>query len=226
MNKSKSIFFKNKKVIFPYILLFGILLVLILPLIRNQIRNYKMLYSLYLFQLSFLISFLLVPVAMNIGNRFNCLDVPDQNRKLHKNPTPLTGGIAIFFGFVFTILFNFNFSLEMKAILVAGTIIFISGLIDDRYGLSARLRLLIQILCSLIVIVYEVKVTFVPEWWHFGYLIELIISLIWIIGITNSMNFIDGMDGIASGSCVTYGIFFAIIAYITDQSYLMYLSLA
>jgi UDP-GlcNAc:undecaprenyl-phosphate GlcNAc-1-phosphate transferase len=75
------------------------------------------------------------------------------------------------------------------------------------------------------VIYFGVRITFIPDFLG-GIYVETAITLLWLIGITNSMNFIDGMDGLAAGSCVIYSLFFAIIAIMTRQFYMMYLAIA
>ncbi|MBN1981409.1 MAG: undecaprenyl/decaprenyl-phosphate alpha-N-acetylglucosaminyl 1-phosphate transferase [Chitinivibrionales bacterium] len=207
-------------------LFFAIVLVAsVLPVTRHFFSHWKAVFLFYPLIISFLVTYLLIPVMIRVGHRYHIVDVPDAQRKFHKTATPLTGGIALFCGFIGALLFNFRFSVEMKAILITSAIVFIMGIVDDRYGLSARIRLCIQVITSLIVIFFGVRVSFVPEWFD-GYYVEVLFTLVWILGITNSMNFIDGMDGIASGSCIIYSFFFALIAYFTNQSYMLFIALA
>jgi UDP-GlcNAc:undecaprenyl-phosphate/decaprenyl-phosphate GlcNAc-1-phosphate transferase len=198
---------------------------LILPVFRTFTEKNGIFQSIHLLLLSFLLCYILMPLCIILGSRFGFIDAPDEERKKHLNPTPVTGGVAIFFSFVATILLNFHFSVEVKAILISSTLIFIVGLIDDRWGMSANLRLLAQVVASLIIVWFGVRVTFVPDNLG-GIFTETIITVVWFIGITNSMNFIDGMDGLAAGSAIIYSIFFTIIAIITKQGYMMFLTVA
>jgi len=223
----------NKKlifVIFQKLLFFSVLIFLLLPVTRkwaesSTIYNFNLLYCIYLVFLSFIISFIINPFLIKLSHSIGLLDHPDEARKHHKKPVALSGGSSIYLAFIATMLFNFHFSLEVKAILIASSLIFFVGLADDRWGLSANFRLAIQLIASFIVILYGVRVTFVPDFLG-GIVTETIITIIWLIGITNSMNFIDGMDGVASGSGVIYGIFFAIVAFFTKQYYLLFFSCA
>jgi UDP-GlcNAc:undecaprenyl-phosphate GlcNAc-1-phosphate transferase len=200
--------------------------VMFIPSVRNAVVGHgDYLRAFYLFLNSFGWTFLLVPFAIRFGFASQIVDHPDELRKHHGKVTPLTGGIAIYAGFAATILVNFEFSVEMKAILIASTLIFIVGLLDDRFGLSAKIRLLSQIIAASILIFAGVEVTFVPDALG-GVVTEAIITIIWLIGITNAMNFIDGLDGLASGSSIIYSIFFAIVAVLTHQYYLMFMSVA
>jgi UDP-GlcNAc:undecaprenyl-phosphate/decaprenyl-phosphate GlcNAc-1-phosphate transferase len=200
-------------------------LCLLLPRVRMALETTLFLKSLHLLLLSFLLCFVIMPLCISFGKKLGLIDAPDEERKKHTTPTPLTGGIAIFVSFVATILLNFHFSVEVKAILFSSSLIFIIGLIDDRWGVPANLRLIVQLVASLIIVYFGVRVTFVPDWLG-GVVTETIITVLWFIGITNSMNFIDGMDGLAAGSAIIYSFFFAIIAIITRQSYMMLLSVA
>ena len=178
----------------------------------------------YLFFLGLLFSFLLTPLMIKLGYRISLLDDPDEFRKKHEKATPLTGGIAIYIGFIATILFNFHFSYEMKAVLIASTLILVTGFVDDRFGLSAAFRLVVQLAAALILVYAGIRVSFIPNWLG-GIYSETIITVIWLIGITNSMNFIDGMDGLAAGTSLIYSGFFALIAWLTGQDYMMFLAI-
>jgi UDP-GlcNAc:undecaprenyl-phosphate/decaprenyl-phosphate GlcNAc-1-phosphate transferase len=204
---------------------------LLIPSVHNwaewrKIHDISMIfYVLYLLCLSFLFSYVANPVLFAFADKIKLVDHPDEARKKHSIPTPLTGGMAVYFAFIATMFINLHFSVEVKAIIGASTLIFLVGLIDDIWGSSAQLRLLVQVAASLIVIFFGVRVTFVPDFLG-GIFTETIITMIWFIGITNAMNFIDGMDGIASGSSIIYAAFFSIVAFLTKQYYLLFFSLA
>jgi UDP-N-acetylmuramyl pentapeptide phosphotransferase/UDP-N-acetylglucosamine-1-phosphate transferase len=206
------------------IVAYGAAVVLFIPGVRVFAENDTVLYSAYLFSLSFILCFIFMPFLIWMGERLGLVDSPDEERKRHKRPTALTGGIVIYCAFVATMLLNFHFSVEIKAVLVSSTIIFLVGLADDRWGTTATLRLIVQVGASLFLALYGVRVTFVPVWLG-GIYADIIITVIWIIGITNSMNFIDGMDGLAAGSSIIYSLFFAIIGIITKQYYMLFLTI-
>lgn len=178
-----------------------------------------------LLSVAFLLSYFLNGLFIRLGRRFNVVDRPDETRKVHKEPTPLTGGPSIVLAFAVTILFNFHFSLEMKGVLIGCAIVFLAGFLDDVFGLSARIRLLLQLLASLVVIFFGVSISFVPDFLG-GRLTESVITIVWLMGITNAMNFLDGMDGLASGITMICAVFFAFFALRTDQYYLAFLCLS
>jgi len=198
---------------------------LLIPAVHLFAETNTMLYAGYLGVLGFLCCFAIMPIACLGAEKLRLVDAPDEARKTHAHPTPLAGGIAIYVAFMVTILLNFHFSEEMKAIVAGGTLIFIVGLADDAVGLSARVRLVAQLAAAGLLVAMGVHVTFVPNWLG-GIFTETVITLIWIVGITNSMNFIDGMDGLAGGASIIHGFFFGLVALLTQQAYMMYLAVA
>lgn len=178
----------------------------------------------YQFLLPFLLTILLTPIIRKIALKFKILDYPNR-RKPHLKPTPLLGGIAIYIAFASAILINFRFSVPLKGVALGATIILLMGFVDDIKPIPAEIKLVIETLAVLVLIRYGVIVTFLPNvlWGKIG---EVIITLIWVIGITNALNFMDGLDGLATGlSSIAAGIFF-IIAIQTNQTYLAYLTIA
>jgi len=159
-----------------------------------------------------------------VAFRLNILDHPEE-RKIHKKPIPLLGGLAIYISYVVTIFLNFNFSIELKGIILAGTIILIIGLVDDIKSLSATWKLVGQLAACLTLILFGVKLSFLPNtWWGYGG--EVVLTIIWVLGITNAVNFFDGMDGLATGLAAICSLSFFIVAQITNQHYLGYLTIA
>jgi UDP-GlcNAc:undecaprenyl-phosphate GlcNAc-1-phosphate transferase len=179
---------------------------------------------LFLFVFSFLLTFLLTKIARRVARRLNVLDHPEE-RKIHKEPIPLLGGLAIYISYVVTIFLNFNFSIELKGVILAGTIILIIGLVDDIKSLSATWKLVGQIAACFTLMLFGVKLSFLPNtWWGYGG--EVLLTIIWVLGITNAVNFFDGMDGLATGLAAVCSLSFFIVAQITHQQYLAYLTIA
>ena len=205
------------------IVIFFIFIFFICPAVRNWFFHHKYTW-LYVLILSFLVSYLCVPVFRRIAPRLNIVDKPD-HRKTHETPTALLGGVAIYAAFASTIIYTNTYSLELKGVAIGATIVFIAGLIDDIVCLRARLKLLIQLIAVSIMIYYGVVADFLPNvWW--GYVLEITITFLWMLGITNSLNFFDGMDGLAAGLTVICSVFLSILAIQTHQHYLMVLSIA
>lgn len=179
---------------------------------------------LFLLAFSFLLAFFLTLFFRRMATKLKILDHPEE-RKIHAHPIPLLGGLAIYISYVVTIFLNFSFSYELKGVILGGTVILLVGLIDDIKELSAVWKLVAQILASGILIVYGVRLSFLPNnWWGIGG--EIFLTIIWVVGITNAVNFFDGMDGLATGSVAIASLCFFIVALLTQQVYLGYLTIA
>jgi UDP-GlcNAc:undecaprenyl-phosphate GlcNAc-1-phosphate transferase len=170
----------------------------------------------YLLFISFLVTYFLTPFCRRLAIRLNVLDNPDW-RKIHDQPTPLFGGLAIYIGFLVSLLLNNVFLPDMKILLFGATLIFLMGLWDDFRPLSAPLKLVLQILITLLVIVRgEIHLTlFSGESW--APIINISLTVLWIVGLTNALNFFDGIDGLASGISIVIALFLGLIAFKTAQ---------
>lgn len=173
----------------------------------------------YLLAISFLMANLLTPVCMALAFRWNVLDIPT-SRKLHATPIPRMGGLAIFAAVMLATARNFQFSQELTGLALAGGLVFAVGFMDDARGLSAAVRLAAQVAATFILVAFDVRVTFIP---HIpGELIlEILVTLVWMVGITNAFNFLDGVDGLASGMGALCASLFLAIAW-PSQSQVSY----
>ena len=180
----------------------------------------------HLMLLSFGISFSLNPVFSKIAYSLNILDRPD-HRKLHKQATPLLGGAAVFTGFLAALLINGIFSLELGAILIASFVLFAVGVFDDYKEISAGLKLVTQILTTVLVITCGIVLRVIPT--SFGIFAPMgnaLLTVFWIIGITNAMNFFDGMDGLAAGLGAMIAFFLGVVAFQTSQPFIGWIAVA
>lgn len=164
---------------------------------------------------AFIFVFLTMPFFRSMAFRLKIVDFPGK-RKMHRTMTPLLGGLAIYIGSLAGLYMNRHHFIELLPIIIGATIIMLLGLLDDMKGLSAQLRMFVQFIAALVVIIFGDRINFLPAcWW--GDAIEIIVSLIWIIGITNAFNYLDGLDGLAAGSAVINFVFFASVLYMTGQ---------
>ena len=157
--------------------------------------------------------------------RFNVLDSPE-GRKIHERATPLLGGVAIILAFSASLLANMLLERGMVLLLCGGIIVAFVGLLDDLRGVPARLKLLIQVLVVLILIYNGIILDLFPPHTTWGFWMNLVFTIIWIVGITNAMNFIDGMDGLASGLSAIIATFMGIVAFQTNQPFMGWIAIA
>ena len=163
--------------------------------------------------IAFMVSYILTPYMAHVGKKQNMLDMPG-HRKIHEEAIPNLGGIVIFFGFLLSLLFVIQIEGQFRALLIGGVIILLLGVIDDIANLSPKHKFAIQMIPALIVIIYNsdlINSFIVNQLRSFdllGYLLYPIL-IFWIVGITNSINLIDGLDGLACGvSIITLMTFF------------------
>jgi len=153
--------------------------------------------------IAFIVSYILTPYMARVGKKQNMMDMPG-HRKIHEEAIPNLGGIVIFFGFLLSLLFVIQIEGQVKALLIGGVIILLLGVVDDIANLSPKHKFLIQMIPALIVIIYNSDLinSFIVNQLKsldlLGYLLYPIL-IFWIVGITNSINLIDGLDGLACG---------------------------
>lgn len=174
---------------------------------------------------SFLVTIISMPFIDAIAFRVGAVDVPNDSRRMHKNPIPRLGGLAMFYGFIVGVLCFAELTAQVQGIIYGLLIIVTLGVIDDIKPIDAKIKFLIQIFAALVVAYFNVRITFfsVPEFINPNKMIVLsttwsyIISIIWIVGITNALNLIDGIDGLAGGVTSIAAISFLLIAVIENN---------
>ena len=154
------------------------------------------------------VSFLMTPVVKTFAYKVGAIDVPKDNRRMHKVPIPRLGGLAIFIGFMVSILLfvDIRSDPQMQGILLGAVIIVVLGVVDDIMALPAMLKFVVQIAAALIPVMHGVRIQAISNpnlfsdslYWVLGGL-SVPITVLWIVGITNSVNLIDGLDGLANG---------------------------
>ncbi len=148
-----------------------------------------------------LLSFILTPIVRVLAFKIGAVDVPRDKRRMHKVPTPRIGGLAIFLSFALTALAFCEVSKFLAVALYGALILVIMGVLDDVYNLNSLFKLCVQVGMALFAIIEGVRIEFIV----FGEETVLlggwsyVITLIWIVGLTNSVNLIDGLDGLACG---------------------------
>lgn len=177
----------------------------------------------HLLLLAAVVAYLATPIAYYVAFRIGAIDVP-AGRKAHARPTALLGGVAVYGAFALAVLRNFTFSVELKGVALGATLVFVLGVVDDLRELSARVKLLGQVVAVGILIKYGVVVSFLPDttWGHAG---EWLLTGLWVIGITNAVNFLDGLDGLAAGCSGIGAAFFGLVALQNGQYYMLFLAM-
>lgn len=173
-----------------------------MPLLQTQPVAYVVLALLT----ALVVSFLTTPLVKNFAYKVGAIDVPKDARRMHKKPIPRLGGLAIFFGFMVSILLFVKITPEMKSILLGAVVIVVLGVVDDIMALPALLKFVIQIVAALIPALHGVTIQAFSNpnifsrnpYWVLGWL-SVPLTVLWIVAITNAVNLIDGLDGLADG---------------------------
>lgn len=147
------------------------------------------------FGLAFLLSLYGVPVARQAALKYGIVDSPDGQLKHQREPVPYLGGLAIYLAFLISLAFTFEFRHDVLGIVLAGTLILLLGLIDDFGVLSPGVKLIGQFLAVFVLIKSGIRVNIaaLPDW------LDLILTVLWMLGIINAFNLLDIMDGLAAG---------------------------
>lgn len=168
---------------------------------------------------TFLTSLILTYLMIKISKNMNIMDIPNE-RSVHKKPTPLLGGIAIFLSFLFGFILFGNQNPLMISILIASFLILLLGIFDDIKPIKARYKFVIHILVALIVVFYGgLKLTHVDIFslsLNFKWMSPYVTILI-IVGIINAVNLIDGLDGLCAGISSIYFLTIGVIALILNK---------
>lgn len=206
----------------------------------------------YVFDVSFVLALLLTPLLKRLSFRWGFVDQPNLERKIHTQAMPLLGGVAVFAAFALNILFNyvvvlpavahfnvpfgdigelrehipgaFAVSWKLGVLVFGGFLMVLLGMYDDKHDLSAGWKLLGQIAIALLVAMSGIRITFFIH----SQLVSYILTVAWIVAITNAMNFLDNMDGLCAGVGMVCAFMFAFVAGLQGQYFvcLMGLTLA
>lgn len=148
-----------------------------------------------------LLAFTMTPIVRVLAFKIGAIDVPNDGRRMHTKPVPRIGGLAIFFAFVLTTLAFCEIDPTMLTIWVGGLVLVCMGVIDDVFRLKAWVKLIIQIAVAFIAVWQGVTIDYINffgTYVNFG-VWSIPITVLWIVGLTNAINIIDGLDGLACG---------------------------
>ncbi|MCJ7508658.1 MAG: sugar transferase [candidate division Zixibacteria bacterium] len=182
-----------------------------------------MLYAIVIL-ISFLAATLITPLVIKAARRYNFLDIP-AGLKVHREPTPLLGGLTVFVSFIIAFIaglykWSMSWNGGILGLIVGASIIVLLGLIDDKRGMSASIKLLGQILaCSIFIILSNSSQVLTKS------SLDFLILLFWMVGLINALNFLDVMDGLCSGITFIAAVAFFVLGYFNQQFTVMLVAL-
>ena len=165
------------------------------------------------FFLAYLLARVGTPMARQVALNFGVVDAPDGHLKNQREPVPYMGGLAVFVAFLLSLGMTFDFDQELLALLLASTIASTIGLIDDFGVLTPKPKVLGQMVAVFVLLKagVVVKLVFIP-WWA-----RLLITVLWLVGMSNAFNLVDIMDGLASGLGVIAATFLLVVALLNER---------
>ncbi|MBO4600949.1 MAG: undecaprenyl/decaprenyl-phosphate alpha-N-acetylglucosaminyl 1-phosphate transferase [Bacilli bacterium] len=175
---------------------------------------------LYILLVTFVTSLLLVPITKKVARHIEALDYPNE-RKIHFKPMPRLGGVAIYGAFVLGYMLYGSNSSQMLSILIGSFLVLFMGVVDDISPIRAKYKLIVQIIASLIVVfygkIYLTEVSVLGLNFVMPSPLNYILSCLIIVSLMNAINFMDGLDGMASGISAIYFLTIAIVAYVLNR---------
>lgn len=167
----------------------------------------------------FISSVVLVQIMKKVAVHINALDIPNE-RKVHKEPIPLLGGIGIFLAFLLNFMIFGTHSTLMNSILIASFLILLLGIFDDINPIKASYKFIVQLLIAAVIVFYgNLKLNYI-DLFNFSFTLGWLsypISMLLIVGIINAINLIDGLDGLCAGISSIYFLTIAIIGFILNK---------
>lgn len=160
-----------------------------------------------IFVVAGIISYILTPFVKQFAHKVGAIDVPKDARRMHKEPIPRLGGLAIFLAFLIAIMLFADVDKQTLSILLGSTVIVLLGIFDDIMELGAKFKFVVQIFAAAIPVCFgDLRIDIFTNinpfsdklYINLG-ILAIPITIIWIVGITNAVNLIDGLDGLAVG---------------------------
>jgi len=161
----------------------------------------QVVYNLVAVICAILLSYAFTPTVRVLAFKIGAVDVPLDGRRIHDKPIPRIGGLAIYLSFTLTTLFFCEYNSELLTICVGGAALVAIGILDDVYRLKPFLKLAVQFFVAIFAVINGCiidHISFGGMYIDLGFF-AIPLSVLWIVGLTNSINLIDGLDGLACG---------------------------
>ena len=182
---------------------------------------------------AFLVSYASTPIVRLLAVRAGLMDVPKDERRMHKEPIPRIGGLAVFYGFIVAALCFADITPEIRGILIGSVIIVALGVLDDLLTIKAGYKLIVQVSAALVVVLHGVVIerfsipNFISDAQFLSLGIWAIpITVFWIVAVTNAVNLIDGLDGLALGVSSISSVSLVTVALLTGEANLAIIAAA
>ncbi len=180
--------------------------------------------------IGFFTTVLMTPVSIRIAKKFDIIDRPMDDRRMHVRAKPRFGGLALFIGSAAALVLPASQNVNIKIALLGGFLMYLLGAVDDLYNLKPMVKFAGQSAIAILMYLMGIRITFISN--YFGSAMEnenanlvlstglaFLITVFWIVGVTNAVNLMDGLDGLAAGTSAIMMLSLAYIAYIHGNSF-------
>lgn len=175
--------------------------------------------------ISVVVAFATTPLSIRIANRFGIIDKPKDDRRVHRKPVPRFGGMGIFLGSMAALLIPSGMNEKITVAMFGGFLMYLLGIIDDILDIKPIVKFTGQVAIASVVYYLGIRITFISNFFDFAVAdrnanvilsagVGYLITVFWIVGITNAVNLMDGLDGLAAGSTAIMAFSLAYVAYI------------
>lgn len=192
--------------------------------------NYYLIRIFQVFAIGFAVSLLVTPLSIRIAYKYNIIDKPRDDRRMHNRPIPRFGGLGIFAGTMTAMIIPAQLNEKILIAMLGGVLMYALGVADDILDLRPMVKFIGQWFTASAVYAMGIRITFIKNYFAagadgldakvmLGEGLAYIITVLWIVGITNAVNLMDGLDGLAAGSVAIMAISLAYVAYIHGTRY-------
>lgn len=173
---------------------------------------------------AFIVAFGSTPIVKQFAQKVGAMDNPDEARRIHNHPIPRLGGLAIFLGFLISVILFADISKPIQGILIGAVIIVATGAVDDIVSLKYWVKLIAQFAAAIIAMLHGVAIEGLMnlnifsanETLFIGFL-SIPVTILWIVGVTNAVNLIDGLDGLACGVSTISSVTMLVVALLVAE---------
>ena len=187
--------------------------------------NYYLIRIIQAFVIAVAIAAATSPLSIRLAHKLGVIDRPKDARRVHKKPIPRFGGMAIFLGSMAAMTIPAGMNDKIKYAMIGGALMYLLGIADDIKDLKPAVKFAGQFLIASLVYALGIRITFISDYFRGGFAVSnanlilsgavaYLITVFWIVGITNAVNLMDGLDGLAAGSVAIMSLYLAYIAYI------------
>ncbi len=174
------------------------------------------------FLVAMAVALVVTPVSIKVAPKIGAMDVPKDERRMHNKAMPRFGGVAIYAGLMVSLAGFALDDMAVVSIMIGCTLIYILGLIDDLKNLKPMVKFGGQLVCAIALYIQGIRIEFVTNYFGdgnmvFGDVACFLTTVIWIVAITNAVNLIDGLDGLAAGIGAISALCIGYVAYIHGQ---------